>query len=96
MAEYDENPDRSIGDRIAAAEPVEDAAIGEGSVDVSAEVSSEDFDWGAWLEGARPTRRSVRLNVRGDLVGVMEAAAQRYEAGDDAALAEYELSLIHI
>ena len=60
-----------IDDQPLAADP---------SVDISEAPTVADFDFGAWLEGVRPTRRAVRLYARADLIGRMEEIAG--EAGD--------------
>lgn len=43
----------------------------------------EGFDLGAFIAGVRPTRRSVKLYGRADLVGVLEQLAERIDALPD-------------
>lgn len=50
------------------------------SIDITVAPTVTDFDFGAWLEGVRPTRRAVRLYARADLIGRMEEIAG--EAGE--------------
>lgn len=51
--------------------------------DVSAEQTPEDFDFAAWLEGVRPTRRAVTLYQRADVIAELEALAERIESLPD-------------
>lgn len=44
-------------------------------VDVSPPLDPEDFDFDAFLEGARPFRRAVRLFMRADLIAEMDELA---------------------
>lgn len=43
-----------------------------GGIDTSITPTVEDFDLDAWLNGARPSRRSITLYARGDLIGRLE------------------------
>lgn len=75
--------DRSLSD-LATDEP-RDVSLGD--VD-----SAEDFDIESWIQGGRPTRRAVTLNLRGDLVGRLEeiVALLEDEPDDDTANALIE------
>lgn len=54
-------------------------------VDVSPPLDPDDFDFDAFLEGARPFRRAVRLFMRADLVADLdEISAQIVNAPKDA------------
>ena len=55
-------------------------------IDATEPPEVEDFDFDAWLAGVRPTRRSVKLYGRADLIGRMEEIAAQIEdaVGDDA------------
>lgn len=46
-------------------------------VDVSPELDPEDFDFDAFLEGARPFRRAVRLFMRADLIAELDELGAR-------------------
>lgn len=48
------------------------------SVDVSPDVDAEDFDFGAFLDGVRATRRAVKVYARADLVAQMDEVAGGY------------------
>lgn len=50
------------------------------SVDVSPDVTPEDFDMNEWVAGVRPTRRSVRLFPNAHLIARMEDIARDIEA----------------
>lgn len=50
------------------------------SVDVPVETNPEDFDFPAWLEGVRPTRRGVRLYSRADVIARLEQVADEIDA----------------
>ncbi len=54
-----------------------------GGIDTSTTPTVEDFDVDAWLNGARPVRRSVTLYARGDLIGRLEELATLIEQCDD-------------
>lgn len=105
------NADMPLGSARAAQtdeETVPDAPLGVPAVtdddaeygieDATVETTPEDFDFAAFVEGARPGRRRVTLTMRPDLIAVMEAAITRAEAaekagdhaGIDAAVADYE------
>lgn len=45
----------------------------------------EHFDLGAFIAGVRPTRRSVRLYARADLIGDLERIAERIDSLPDGA-----------
>lgn len=63
-----------------------------GGIDTSITPTVEDFDLDAWLNGARPSRRSITLYSRGDLIGRLEELAaliERHDGDDD----EEELDL---
>lgn len=72
------NEERSLAD---AAEAQDEPKVVDASL---AEVSVEDFDVDAFLDGVRPTRRAVKLYQRADLVGPLEERVQELEtAGED-------------
>jgi hypothetical protein len=80
-------------DAPLAAVSQQDADLG--IEDATRSVAPEDFDFAAFVEGARPGRRAVTLSPRGDLIAEMERIIGRIEkAGDteavDALVAEYE------
>lgn len=45
----------------------------------------QDFDLAAFIGGVRPTRRSVRIHARADLIGRLEQIADRIDALPDGA-----------
>lgn len=47
--------------------------------DQQGDVAPADFDLDAWIDGSKPTERSVTLVGRGDLVAEAEAVLRRYE-----------------
>lgn len=49
----------------------------------TADLSADDFDFGAWLSGVRPTRRAVQLYARGDLVARLDELEGRIDAATD-------------
>lgn len=54
------------------------------SVDVTPELDPEDFDFDAFVEGARPGRRAVTVTMRPDLMGERDQIALRaQELGDN-------------
>ena len=65
----------------------EDRAIGEdqpiGIDATSSDRSVDDFDFGSWLAGVRPTRRAVQLYARGDLVARLDELEGRIDAATD-------------
>ena len=54
-----------------------------GGIDTSTTPTVEDFDLDAWLNGARPSRRSITLYSRGDLIGRLEEFVSLIELADD-------------
>ena len=54
-----------------------------GGIDTSITPTVEDFDLDAWLNGARPSRRSITLYSRGDLIGRLEEFVSLIELADD-------------
>jgi hypothetical protein len=54
-----------------------------GISDTSITPTAEDFDLDAWLNGARPVRRSVTLYSRGDLIARLEQLATLIEQCSD-------------
>ena len=54
-----------------------------GGIDTSITPTVEDFDLDAWLNGARPVRRSITLYARGDLIGRLEELVGLIEQCDD-------------
>ena len=54
-----------------------------GGIDTSITPTVEDFDLDAWLNGARPSRRSITLYSRGDLIGRLEELVGLIERCDD-------------
>ena len=54
-----------------------------GGIDTSTTPTVEDFDLDAWLNGARPSRRSITLYSRGDLIGRLEELVGLIERCDD-------------
>lgn len=55
------------------------------SVDVPVQTNPEDFDFPAWLEGVRPTRRGVRLYSRADIIARLEHIADEIDAAPEDA-----------
>ena len=51
--------------------------------DTTPPVTPETFDLVAFLEGARPTRRTVPLYLRADLIATMDELAQRIDSTPD-------------
>jgi hypothetical protein len=76
--------ERSLADDVAtpAAAQLEPSLTDTTStiVDSSPDVTVEDFDFEAFLTGARPTRRAAKLYARADLVGTLEERMQELEA----------------
>ena len=54
-----------------------------GGIDTSITPTVEDFDLDAWLNGARPSRRSITLYSRGDLIGRLEEFVSLIELAED-------------
>ena len=54
-----------------------------GGIDTSITPTVEDFDLDAWLNGARPVRRSIILYARGDLIGRLELLVDLIEKCED-------------
>lgn len=52
--------------------------------DTSEPLSVEDFDLDAFIDGMRPTRRSVKLHERADLIGVMDSLANEIESAPES------------
>lgn len=56
-------------------------------VDTTPPIDADDFDFGEFLDGARPNHRSVKLYMRPDLIGRMEELAAQivddHNVGDD-------------
>lgn len=84
-------------DELLSETPAVDEADAElGVEDVTVEVADEDFDFGAFVQGVRATRRAVTLVMRGDLVAEMETlvtdieAAEKRDESTDALMAEYQ------
>ena len=67
--------ERSLGDVLQ----VDESAI----VDSSVTPVPEDFDLDAWLDGVRPTRRSVKLYPNAHLVARLEEIADRIDNTPD-------------
>lgn len=69
---------------LGESDPDLEAAVPESFqvVDSTPEVTPATFDSSAFLAGIRPTRRSVRIVERADLVGDMERLAQMYNEAD--------------
>jgi hypothetical protein len=65
-------------DEVLAAAPVPDEE--RDIVEVAHDVTPEDFDFGAFVEGARPGRRAVTITTRPDLIAEMELIIGRVEA----------------
>jgi len=62
-----------------------------GGIDTSITPTVEDFDLDAWLNGARPVRRSITLYARGDLIGRLEELVTLIEkCEDDGQRQEFE------
>ena len=74
--------ERALSD---AADPVEERALGDMPIDVSETPTPETFNVDEWIAGVRPTRRSVRIFARGDLIAAMEVIADRIREADDDA-----------
>ena len=56
-----------------------------GGIDTSITPTVEDFDLDAWLNGARPVRRSITLYARGDLYGrIKDELLPRLEQCNDS------------
>jgi hypothetical protein len=55
------------------------------TVDTTPTITPEDFSFEDFLEGVRPTRRSVLLYPRGDLIARMDEIATLIETADDDA-----------
>jgi len=54
-----------------------------GGIDTNITPTVEDFDLDAWLNGARPSRRSITLYSRGDLIGRLEEFVSLIELAED-------------
>lgn len=72
----------SIDDESLASDPTEVAEV----VDATPALDADDFDWDAFLQGVRPTRRAVKVYGRADLVADMEEVAGQFR--DDLPAAE--------
>lgn len=79
MSDYDESDDIPLG---APAGDVARGAQGEAFfvADTSAPADPEDFDWDDFLAGVRPTRRSVKIHPRGDLLATMDECEVQLDA----------------
>lgn len=64
-----------------------------GIVDTSPDIDAATFDLAGFIGGVRPTRRTVALYGRADLVGAMDEAANRYDHAQDDDEAERCLSI---
>ncbi len=71
-----------LGERTHDGEPEQDLSTF--LRDTSPEVTPATLDSSAFLAGVRPTRRSVEIVERADLVGDMERLAQLYAEADEA------------
>lgn len=91
-------PDGPADEPLAAPSAVTDDDAALGIEDATQTVAPEDFDFAAFVEGARPGRRAITLSMRGDLIAEMELLIGRIEdaekrgdnAAVDALLGEYE------
>ncbi len=63
----------------------EESPVQDTSVDASVATNPEDFDFPAWLEGVRPTRRGVRLYSRADVIARLEQVADEIDAAPEGA-----------
>lgn len=98
--------DETLATRTAKTAAVEDLPLGAAAPDLdepqfedaSVELNEEDFDFGAFVEGARPTRRAVRVAMRADLLEVLDSIVLAVEDAErqddqervDELLEEYE------
>ena len=59
--------------------------VAESVVDSSPVVTPQDFDIDAWINGVRPSRRSILLFPRGDLIARLDEIASQIQNADDDA-----------
>src|SRR5690625_3801907 len=82
--------DGSLADGLSSEEAVVDESLaGDDVVDITHDLTPEDFDFDAFVDGVRPGRRAVRVTMRADLAAEIDQIALQAEAledpnGDDA------------
>lgn len=75
--------DGSLADGTTNAEVIDDSLAGDDIVDITEDVTPEDFDFDAFVDGVRPGRRAVRVTMRADLVAEIDQIAIQAEALED-------------
>lgn len=64
-----------------------DESLADAVIDTTPDLDAETFDFAGFLAGVRPTRRSVKIYPRADLIGVMEGLVEAYAEEKDRAKA---------
>ena len=88
----------AVPDEVLGAPAPEEAEVEElyGVEDATAPVTEEDFDFSAFVQGARSTRRSVRVTLRADLMADLDILLDQIEDAEkrgedtDALVGEFE------
>ena len=76
--------DGSLADGITAQEAALDETLaGDDVVDITNDLTPEDFDFDAFVDGVRPGRRAVRVTGRADLAAEVDQIAIQAEALED-------------
>lgn len=76
--------DGSLADGLSSEEAVVDESLaGDDVVDITNDLTPEDFDFDAFVDGVRPGRRAVRVTMRADLAAEIDQIAIQAEALED-------------
>lgn len=76
--------DGSLADGLSSEEAVVDESLaGDDVVDITHDLTPEDFDFDAFVDGVRPGRRAVRVTMRADLAAEIDQIAIQAEALED-------------
>ena len=76
--------DGSLADGLPSEEAVVDESLaGDDVVDITNDLTPEDFDFDAFVDGVRPGRRAVRVTMRADLAAEIDQIAIQAEALED-------------
>lgn len=84
--------DETLGTRAAEASVEDELTLGAATPDldeldaedVTGEITEEDYDFGAFVEGSRSTRLAVRPAMRGDLLAEMDTIVMQVEDAEKA------------
>lgn len=76
--------DGSLADGTTNEEATLDESLaGDDVVDITEDVTPEDFDFDAFVDGVRPGRRAVRVTMRADLAAEIDQIAIQADALED-------------